>query len=104
MSANTVDKTFDPQTLADDILEVRRIYARFFAGLNEADWDKPVKGGPKEWTQHETVAHLVALHGAGLESMKYALRGELYTFIGLESRYEFNAFNRKGITIIWTYR
>ena len=94
---NTLNKTFDPQTLADDLLEVRRIYAQFFSGLVEADWDKPVKGGSKEWTLHETIAHLCALNGAGLESVKHTLRGEPYSFVGLDSRYEFNTYNRKGI-------
>ena len=89
--------TFDPQTLADDLSEVRSIYARFFATLDKGSWDRPVRGGPKEWTLHETVAHLVALNGAGLESIRHALRGETYIFSGLETRYTFNAFNRKGI-------
>jgi hypothetical protein len=40
---------------------------------------------------------LCALHKAGLESVKHALRGEPYTFIGLENRYKLNAYNRKGI-------
>ena len=93
----TMNTTFDPQTLADDLDEVGRIYARFFSALDDASWDKPVKGGPKEWTLHETVAHLCALNGDGLESIKHALHGEPYTFRGLDSRYEFNAFNRKGI-------
>lgn len=92
-----MDTTFDPQTLADDLDEVRRIYTRFFSALDDASWDKPVKGGPGEWTLHETVAHLCALNGDGLESIKYALRGEHYVFNGLDSRYEFNAWNRKGI-------
>ncbi len=94
---NTLNKTFDPQTLADDLLEVRRIYAQFFAGLAEADWDKPVKGSPQEWNLHETVAHQVALNGAGLESIKHTLRGEPYIFVGLDSRYKLNAYNRTGI-------
>lgn len=94
---NTLNKTFEPQTLADDLSEVHRIYERFFAGLANADWDKPVKGGAKEWTLHETVAHLVALNGAGVESIKHALRGEPYAFVGLENRYIFNAYNRRGI-------
>jgi len=94
---NTLNKTFDPQTLADDLLEVRRIYAEFSAAIKETDWDKPVKGSPKEWNLHETIAHLCALNGDGLESLKYALRGEHYTFVGLEDRYKLNAFNRKGI-------
>lgn len=92
-----MDMTFDPQTLADDLCEVQRIYARFFATLDETRWDQPVKHGPKEWTQHETIAHLCALNGAGLESIQYALRGEPYTFVDLDSRYVFNAYNRKGI-------
>jgi hypothetical protein len=92
-----MDKTFDPKTLADDLTEVHRIYTRFFAILDETRWDQPVKGSPKEWDLHETIAHLVALNGAGLESVKHALRGEPYTFSGLEERYKFNAYNRKGI-------
>lgn len=92
-----MNTTFDPQTLADDLSEVQRIYAGFFAALNESDWDKPVKGSPKEWTLHETIAHLCALNGDGLESIKHTLRGEPYTFVGLEERYKFNTWNRKGI-------
>ena len=97
MNMNNLNKTFDPQTLADDLLEVHRLYAQFFAGLVKEDWDKPVKGGAKEWTLHETLAHLVALNGAGLESVQHTLRGEPYTFVGLDSRYKFKAYNRKGI-------
>lgn len=94
---NGLSKTFDPRTLADDLTEVRRIYARFLAGLVEEGWDQPVKGGSKEWTLHETLAHLCALNGDGLESVRHTLRGEPYTFVGLEDRYVFNAFNRSGI-------
>jgi len=89
--------TFDPQTLADDLSEVHGIYARFFTRLDETSWDKSVKGSPKEWDLHETIAHLCALNGAGLESVKHTLRGESYTFSGLDTRYAFNAYNRKGI-------
>lgn len=92
-----MDTTFDPQTLAGDLCDVQRIYARFLAGLDETQWDRPVKGGPREWTLHETLAHLCALNGAGLDAMKHGLRGEPYTFNGLDNRYLFNAYNRKGI-------
>jgi len=88
---------FDPKTLAEDLAVVHQIYSRFFVGLDESDWDKPVKGSPKEWNLHKTVAYLVALNGAGLESIKHTLRGEHYTFVGLEDRYKFNAYNGKGI-------
>jgi hypothetical protein len=97
MIMNTLANTFDPQLLADDLYEVRRIYTQFFARLTETDWERPVKGEPKEWNLHETVAHLVALNGDGLESIKHTLRGEPYTFTGLDNRYKFNAFNRMGI-------
>lgn len=94
---NTVHEIFDPQTLADDLDEVRGIYAEFFAKLDRVDWDKPVRGSPKEWNLHETIAHSVALNGAGLASIKHTLRGEPYIFVGLDDRYKFNAYNRKGI-------
>lgn len=92
-----MDNTFNPQTLADDLTAVCDIYARFFDTLNGAKWDKPVKGSPQEWNLHETIAHLCALNGAGLESIQHTLAGEPYTFVGLDNRYVFNAYNRRGI-------
>jgi len=92
-----MEAIFDPQILADDLCEVHRIYAHFFSNLDPEKWEKPVKGGSKEWTQHETVAHLCALTGAGLESIQATLRGEHYTFDGLTDRYHFVAYNRHGI-------
>ena len=62
-----MDNPFDPQIIADDLYEVRRIYAEFFSGLKMENWERPIKAGSKEWTLHETVAHLCALTGAGLE-------------------------------------
>ena len=56
-----MNNTFDPVIPADDLCEVRRIHTEFFARLDKADWDKPVKGSLKDWTLHETVAFLVAL-------------------------------------------
>lgn len=94
---NTLNKTFDPQIIANDLLEVRRIYVEFFDAIQEPDWDKPVKGSPKEWNLHEAVAHLCALNGDGLDSLKHTLRGESYTFVGFDHRYKFNDYNRKGI-------
>ena len=92
-----MNETFDPLTLAEDLCEVHRMYERFFATLDATGWDTPVKGGTREWTLHETVAHLCALNGAGLASILHTLRGESYTFTGLDSRYKFTAYNRKGI-------
>jgi SCP-2 sterol transfer family protein len=88
---------FDPATLAGDLDDVGRLYAELFAGLHDEVWDKPAQRGSKEWTLHETIAHQCALNGAGLQSIRHTLRGEHYTFIGLDSRYRFDAYNRRGI-------
>jgi hypothetical protein len=95
---------FEPATLAGDVHEVGRIYAELFAGLSEEAWDRPAQRGSEEWTLHETIAHQCALNGAGLESVKHTLRGEQYTFTGLDNRYRFDAYNRKGSTSIWAYQ
>jgi len=92
-----MEAAFNPQILSKDLLEVRRIYADFFAGVTGEDWVRPVKGGPREWNLHEVVAHLCALSGAGLESVECTLAGKPYVFDGLATRYDFNAFNQRGI-------
>jgi SCP-2 sterol transfer family len=97
LKETNMDTIFDPEILADDLCEVHRIYADFFSHLDIEKWEKPVRGGSKEWNLHETVAHLCALTGAGLESIQHTLRGEEYIFAGLTDRYHFNAYNRHGI-------
>jgi len=94
---NAKDNTFDPLMISSDLLAVRRIYNDFFAVLTDADWEPPVKGKQGEWNLHETVAHLCALNGAGLQSVQARLRDESYVFEGLDDRYHFNDYNRQGI-------
>ena len=96
MNYSTIE-TFDPAILASDLCEVQRIYAAFFAGLSPADWDRTSKRGAQEWNVHKAVAHLCALNGDGLESVRCTLRGEPYTFDGLTDRYQFHAYNVHGI-------
>jgi hypothetical protein len=86
-----MDMTFDSQTLSDDLTEVTQIYGRFFASLEKPSWDKPVKGGPNEWTLHKTIAHLTAFHCAGLESMQHALRGDLRLFLHMNTLFNVDA-------------
>ncbi len=97
MNQEFVNSTFDLQTVAEDMCVVRRIYADFFAKLTDDDWERPVKGSPKEWNLQHTVAHLCALSGAGLASIEAALRGEKYIFKNLADRYQFDAWNLHGI-------
>ncbi len=96
-AAGPRDTTFDPPILADDLQDVRHVYARLFATLDTSTWDGTAQRGRREWTLHETIAHLCALNGAGLESITHTLHGEPYIFRGLESRYQFNTWNREGI-------
>ena len=92
-----MDPTFDPQLLAADLREVRRIYAGYFAKLTDAVWERPARRGAQEWNIRATVAHLCALSSAGLDSIKAARRGTTYVFAGLDDRYRFNAYNEAGI-------
>ncbi len=68
MDQELVRGTADIQTVADDLCEARRIYADFFAKLTDEDWQRPVRGAPREWNLQHTVAHPCALSGAGLAS------------------------------------
>lgn len=92
-----LDAAFDPVVLAGDLEDVARIYADLFTTVDTGRWDQPVSRGGGEWTLHETIAHLCALNGAGLASIVHTLRGEPYTFDGLDTRYQLNSYNRKGI-------
>jgi len=92
--------TFDPLTLASDLRDVCRIYARLFEGLHRSRWDTPVRRGRDEWTLRETIAHLCALNGDGVDSIQHRLRGETYAFRGLDDRYQLNAYNAPGSTLI----
>jgi hypothetical protein len=91
------DKAFNPPTLASDLRQVRQIYANFFNQLTDEDWDRPVKDGPQEWNLRQTVAHLCALNGDGLQSIRSILKGNQFEFEGLDNRYQFNAYNLQGI-------
>ena len=93
---HTTDTAFDPATLASDLRLVCDIYDAFFDHLDRRQWDTRTRGS-EEWTLHETIAHLCALNGAGLDSMISALRGDPYTFVGLDTRYDLDAYNRHGI-------
>ena len=92
-----MDSTFDPAALADDLVETQRIYADLFATVDTSQWDKPPDPHGHEWTLHETIAHLCALNGAGLDSIIHTLDGEPYAFRGLDTRDQLDHFNRTGI-------
>ena len=54
----TDDTAFEPSTPASDLRAVCDIYADFLAGLDMSQWDARTRSR-REWTLHETIAHLV---------------------------------------------
>jgi len=86
-----------PQILAGDLRAVRQAYASFFSTIDPAALERVGKADPGGWTLREVAAHLGALNGAGIDSIRHTLRGETYTFEGLDDRYHFNDYNRAGI-------
>jgi hypothetical protein len=92
-----MDDILRPQVLADDLAELHRTYAAALGRVQEPAWDRRVKGSAAAWSLHETLAHLGSLNGSGLDCVTQTLDGQPYAFEGLEDRYRFNSFVRKGI-------
>jgi hypothetical protein len=94
MSPNDI---LDPQILAGDLRRIRQAYATLFATIDPEALERTGRSDRGGWTMREVAAHLGALNGAGIESIRHTLRGEEYRFEGLDDRYHFNAYNRTGI-------
>jgi hypothetical protein len=87
----------DPQILAHDLRRIRDVYASLFASADPDALGRTGKADDGGWTMREVAAHLAALNGAGIESVRHTLRSEDYRFDGLDDRYHFNAYNLAGI-------
>jgi hypothetical protein len=87
----------DPQILAGDLRLIRETYTDLFSSLDPEALNRTGRSDRGGWTMREVAAHLGALNGAGIESIRHTLRGEDYRFEGLDDRYHFNAYNRTGI-------
>src|ERR671925_1672961 len=88
---------FDPQVLAADLLEVKRIYAAFFAARSLADWARHTEPHAKGWTLRETVAHLDSVGQAYLEAAEATLAGKPCHIPGILQRTELPAWNQREI-------
>lgn len=63
---------------------------------------RPVRGSPHEWNLHEDVAHVYALNGDGLQSVRCVLERARYTFESLADHYKFSMHKtREGSTNTW---
>jgi hypothetical protein len=88
---------FDPDVLAADVIEVKRIYAAFFAARSSADWQRHTEPRNQGWTLRETVAHLDAVGQAYLQAAKAKLAGQPCQIAGLLQRTDLPAWNQRQI-------
>ncbi len=88
---------FDPQTLATDLIEVRRIFDRFFAARSPADWERRTERSGRGWTLRETVAHLDSIGQTYHQSIQAALAGHAYPIPGLVKRTDLPTWNQRQI-------
>ena len=51
---------FEPETLAADFAQVRRVLADFVAARSPRDWSRKTERRAKGWTLHQTLSHLAA--------------------------------------------
>ena len=90
---------FDPQLLAADLLEVKRIYATFFAARSLADWPRHTESRARGWTLRETIAHLDSVGQAYLQAAEATLAGQPCHIPGMLQRTELPAWNQREIEL-----
>ena len=90
---------FDPQVLAADLLEVKRIYAAFFAARSSADWPRHTESHARGWTLRETIAHLDSVGQAYLQAAEATLAGQPCHIPGILQRTQLSAWNQREIEV-----
>jgi hypothetical protein len=90
---------FDPQVLAADLLEVKRIYAAFFAARSPADWLRHTEPHAMGWTLRETIAHLDSVGRAYLQGAEATLAGQPCHIPGILERTQLPAWNQREIEL-----
>lgn len=88
---------FDPNVIAADVVEVKRIYTAFFAARSSADWQRYTEPHGRGWTLHETIAHLDAVGQAYLQAAEAKLAGQPCHIPGLLERTDLPAWNQRQI-------
>ena len=88
---------FDPQEIATDVLEVKRIFAEFFAARSPADWQRHTESRGRGWTLRETVAHLDAVSLVYLQAVEATLAGQPCVVPGLLQRTDLPTWNQREI-------
>ena len=88
---------FTPQHLAADIEIVHDVFRDFFAGLTEADWQRPTEANG--WTLQETVAHLDAVALGYQRTIEAILANKTFDFDGVTRREELPIWNEEQIAL-----
>ena len=84
---------FEPEILAADFTQVRRVLADFVAARSPEDWGRKTERRAKGWTLHQTLAHLVATAEAMHEAMEAAINGRPVSIPGITRRTELASYN-----------
>lgn len=90
---------FDPQTLASDCVQVRRIIADFVAARSSHDWECKTGKRAKDWTLHQTLAHLAASAKDIQEATSDALAGRPIAIVGVSRRDDLPVYNEREIAV-----
>jgi len=88
---------FSSPSLTADLLEVKRLYANFFAARSPADWERHTEPNQRGWTLRETVAHLDAAGKVYLDTLDATLNQGPGYFFGELTRADLPAWNRREI-------
>ena len=97
LETGSQDRAFDPQVLAADLLEVKRIYAAFFADRTLTDWSRYTEPHARGWTLRETLAHLDSIGQAYLQAAEASLAGRPCYIPGLLQGIDLPAWNQRQI-------
>jgi len=90
-------KTFNPQVLAADLIEVRKIFTAFFAERTHSDWEQHTEKFNQGWTLRETVAHLDSIGQTYQQVITSTLAGEPCHISGMVKRTDLPAWNQREI-------
>jgi len=83
--------------LLQDMGFFRDIYLKFWQSVPNTAWELRTGGRDKDWTLHQTLAHIVSIGDLFNLAINAALHGKILTVKGLKSRHDLPTFNHSEI-------
>jgi hypothetical protein len=88
---------FEPQTLITDIETFKKVFQEFARAIPVDAWAKRTGTRDKDWTLHETVAHLVSIAVAFNRAADSAMNQHKLKTPGISGRNDLRAWNEAEI-------